>query len=64
MSADAFLDDFQKHWPTDADHAYVDFVRGGFEGNGEARSISTRWRRITEKRAGAKSVLHLDGCLD
>ena len=23
----AFLDDFQSHWPTDDDHAYVDFVR-------------------------------------
>src|SRR6516162_4312544 len=23
----AFLDDFQRHWPTDDDHAYVDFVR-------------------------------------
>jgi len=25
----AFLDDFQAHWPTDEDHAYVDFVRNG-----------------------------------
>jgi hypothetical protein len=23
----AFLDDFQKHWPTDQPHTYVDFVR-------------------------------------
>ncbi len=22
-----FLDDFQKHWPTDAEHTYVDFIR-------------------------------------
>ena len=25
----AFLDDFQRHWPTDEDHTYVDFVRDG-----------------------------------
>lgn len=55
-----FLDDFQKHWPTDAEHTYVDFVRDGSRGDGEARSGSARWRRITEERAGAKSVFHFD----
>jgi hypothetical protein len=25
----SFLDDFQRHWPTEDDHAYVDFVREG-----------------------------------
>ena len=30
-----FLDDFQRHWPTDEDHTYVDFVRDG---------ISRQWR--------------------
>ena len=25
----AFLDDFQRRWPTDDDHIYVDFVRDG-----------------------------------
>lgn len=24
---DAFLDDFQRHWPTGDEHAYVDFMR-------------------------------------
>ena len=24
-----FLDDFHHHWPTDADHTYVDFIRDG-----------------------------------
>ena len=24
-----FLDDFQRHWPTDEDHTYVEFVRDG-----------------------------------
>ena len=41
----AFLEDFQRHWPTDADHTYVDFVRDGLAGNGAARSGNTGWRR-------------------
>lgn len=57
----AFLDDFQRHWPTDGDHMYVDFVRDGVRGNGAVRSGSSRWKRITEKRAGTpKSVFHFD----
>ena len=56
----AFLDDFQKHWPTDQPNTYVDFVRQGECGNGAARCGNSRWRRITETRAGAKSVFHFD----
>ena len=57
----AFLDDFQRHWPTDED-IYVDFVRDGTIGNGAARMGNPRWRRLTEVRAGsAKSVFHFDG---
>ena len=57
----AFLDDFQRHWPTDEDHTYVDFVRSGSMGNGAARMGNARWRRLTEERAGAaKSVFHFD----
>lgn len=56
-----FLDDFQRHWPTDEDHTYVDFVRDGSAGNGAARSGNSRWRRLTEEWAGgAKSVFHFD----
>ncbi len=56
----AFLDDFQRHWPTNED-IYVDFVRDGAVGNGAARSGNARWRRLTEERAGgAKSVFHFD----
>jgi hypothetical protein len=47
----AFLDDFQRHWPTDGDHLYVDFVRDGLHGNGAARMGSSRWKRLCEKRA-------------
>ena len=55
-----FLDDFQRHWPTDED-IYVDFVRDGTVGNGATRTDNPRWRRLTEKRAGsAKSVNHFD----
>jgi hypothetical protein len=46
----SFLDDFQRHWPTDED-IYVDFVRDGSSGNGAARSGNPRWRRLTELRA-------------
>lgn len=57
----AFLEDFQRHWPTDRNHVYVDFVREGMTGNGVARSGSRRWRRLTEVRAGAaKSVFQFD----
>jgi hypothetical protein len=57
----AFLEDFQKHWPTDADNTYVDFVRDGIRGHGAARMGNSRWRRLTEIRAGAaKSVFHFD----
>jgi hypothetical protein len=57
----AFLDDFQRHWPTDNKNMYVDFIRDGFHGNGAARQGDPRWRRLTEARAGgAKSVFHFD----
>jgi hypothetical protein len=56
----AFLDDFQRHWPTDED-VYVDFVRDGIVGNGAERMGEPRWRRLTEERArGAKSVFQFD----
>ena len=56
----AFLDDFQRHWPTD-ENIYVDFVRWGSVGNGAVRTGDSRWRRLTEERAGgAKSVFHFD----
>ncbi len=57
----AFLDDFRRHWPTDQDNMYVDFVRDGVHGNGAARGGDPHWRRLTEVRAsGAKSVFHFD----
>jgi hypothetical protein len=55
----SFLNDFQRHWPTDED-IYVDFVREGGSRNGSARSGNSRWRRLTEVRVRAKSVFHFD----
>ena len=56
-----FLDDFQRHWPTDEDHMYVDFIREGVYGRGDLRWGSSRWRRLCEVRSGrAKSVFHFD----
>lgn len=56
-----FLEDFQRYWPTDGAHTYVDFARNGLAGNGAARSGDARWKRLTEERArSAKSVFHFD----
>jgi hypothetical protein len=56
-----FLEDFQRHWPTDGDHVYVDLVRNGAVGNSAARKGNSRWRRLTEMRTrSAKSVFHFD----
>ncbi|MEP7367917.1 MAG: HepT-like ribonuclease domain-containing protein [Acidobacteriota bacterium] len=55
-----FLVDFQRHWPTDRDHLYVDFVRDGLHGDAAARSGNSRWRRATEVLTRAKSVFHFD----
>jgi hypothetical protein len=56
----AFLDDFQRHWPTDEDNTYVDFIREGIRGSGMVRTGNPHWRRMTEVRARAKSVFHFD----
>lgn len=54
-----FLDDFQRHWPTD-EPIYVDFVRDGLVGRGADRKGNPRWRRLVERRCRAKSVFHFD----
>lgn len=57
----AFLEDFQRHWPTDEAHTYVNFIRDGTCGDGASRMGNSRWRRLTEERSGrAKSVFHFD----
>lgn len=57
----AFLEDFQRHWPTDEEHVYVDFIRDGLRGRGAERRGESRWRRLTEERVRtAKSVFRFD----
>ncbi|MGH9658632.1 MAG: hypothetical protein ACRD96_08815 [Bryobacteraceae bacterium] len=57
----AFLEDFQRHWPTHDDNTYVDFVRNGSCGQAARRAGNSRWRRLTEIRSErAKSVFHFD----
>lgn len=55
-----FLEDFQRHWPTDKENIYVDFVRDGKVGMGAERTGSSRWRRLTDERTTAKSAFHFD----
>ena len=55
---DAFLEDFRRHWPTDEDHVYVDFIRE----EAPPRTGSTTELRLAETwTASAQSVFRLDG---
>jgi len=57
----AFLEDFQRHWPTDEDSVYVDFIRDAAVGSAAARQGDSKWRRLTERHTPtAESVLHFD----
>ncbi len=52
-----FLDDFQRHWPTDDRVTCVDFIRDGACGKGDLRSGDPSWLRLTEQwTATAKSA--------
>jgi hypothetical protein len=47
----AFLEDFHRHWRTDGEHIYVDFVRDGLLGNsgldtGQAADSARSYRQI------------------
>jgi hypothetical protein len=56
----AFLEDFRNHWPADRPDITIDMIRRGEAGKGAARTGNSRWRRIAEIRARAKSVFHFD----
>lgn len=57
-----FLDDFQRHWPSDDPYTYVDFIRDGHCGAGAARTGSVQWRRHTESvLPSARSVFQFEG---
>jgi hypothetical protein len=56
-----FLNDFQRHWPTDDVSTCVDSVRVGDCGLGKNRMGDAKWLRLTEKwTATAKSVFLFD----
>jgi len=53
----AFLDDFQKHWPTDDERTYVCFLREDPRGSASKRQGDPSWFRLTELwTQSAKSV--------
>lgn len=57
----AFLDDFQRHWPTDVEGVSVSDIREGRRGNGVARAGNPRWMRLAELwTPSAKSVFQFD----
>ncbi len=57
----AFLDDFQRHWPTDEDGTWVRDILCGRKGIGGVRRGDKNWFRLAEKRtATAKSVFDFD----
>jgi hypothetical protein len=57
-----FLEDFHRHWPTDAPHTYVDFILNGARGEGSARMGNPQWMRLTDERCRpARSVFQFEG---
>jgi hypothetical protein len=57
----SFLEDFQRHWPTDGIGTYVEFIRKGKVGDGSKRMGESNWLRLTERwTATAKSVFLFD----
>jgi hypothetical protein len=58
----AFLEDFHRHWPTDAPHTCVDFILNGARGQDAERMGSPRWMRPTDERCkAARSVFQFEG---
>lgn len=61
-----FLADFVKHWPTDGDHVYVDFIRDGNLARkggpapGQRIGQTTEFRICEQWTSSAKSVFQFD----
>jgi len=55
-----FLDDFCNHWPTDADHTHVDFIRERDEGPPDRTGKNTDLRLTEKWTSSAKSVFKFD----
>ena len=64
-SWEEFLADFRRHWPTDGDNTYIDFIRDRIPGfwlpGMEAREGKSTDLRLCERwTSSAKSVFHFD----
>jgi hypothetical protein len=56
-----FLDDFSHHWPTDESCTSVKSIRTSMQDSEEGLRVGhSKWRRLCERRVGAKSVFHFD----
>ena len=55
-----FLDDFCRHWPTDDDHTYVDFIRHRENGPPDRTGEPTDFRLTEKWTSSAKSVFKFD----
>lgn len=62
-----FLDDFVKHWPTDRDYTYIDFIRDGVDnpwpdwpGPGLRVGKASEFRLCERWTSSAKSVFQFD----
>ena len=56
-----FLEDFCRHWPTDQPEVTVESIRRTIPSPASHRTGSSRWRRLTDRRAGgAKSPFHFE----
>ena len=55
-----FLDDFCRHWPTDDDHTYVDFIRHREDGPPDRTGEPTDLRLTEKWTSSAKSVFKFD----
>ena len=56
-----FLDDFSHHWPTDNNDVSVRRLRKETKSSKvRLRTGDSKWRRVCERRVGAKSVFHFD----
>ncbi len=55
-----FLTDFCSLWATDEPGVRVDHIRYARKDQDKRRLTDTRWRRLCERRCGAKSVFHFD----
>ena len=59
-SWNTFVADFCEHWPTDAEHTYVDFIRDAANGEPARTGKKTEFRLTEKWTSSAKSVFQFD----